>query len=84
MAKAASVVYGLGCLLLIFEFGDSGVVLPSAILVTSGIIAVWFASELGGWLGPTGLGILRVQRPALWVQRIGWGLLVLAAVVGSL
>lgn len=81
MLKALSLGYVLSLFVLLVEYGAPGTVLPTAIYLLVPIAAVWFPQELGGWLGPHGLGWIRVTRPALLVHRIGWILLFLAPLV---
>jgi hypothetical protein len=83
MIKAASLAYALLFFLLLFEYGDAGSVLPSAVVVLGGLVALWFPVEIGGFLGPSGTGLLGVQRPSLWVQRAGWFLLIVASAIAA-
>lgn len=81
MLKALSVAFVVGFFLLDFEYGPAGSVLPAALYILIPLIAIWFPEELGAWLGPGGLGVLAVGRPALVVQRVGWVLLFLTPII---
>jgi hypothetical protein len=81
MLRAISVGYVLVFFLVLVEYGSAGTVLPSALYLLVPLLAIWFPEETGSWLGPEGLHWLRVSRPALFVQRLGWALLFLAPLV---
>ncbi len=81
MLKALSLGYVLGFFVLLVEYGPAGTVLPSALFMLIPLGAIWFPQELGAWLGRGGIGLLRVQRPALFVHRVGWILLLLTALL---
>lgn len=50
--KALSLGYALAFLVLVFEFGAAGSVLPSALYLMIPLLAAWFPQELGAWPGP--------------------------------
>jgi hypothetical protein len=79
--KVLSVAYALGFFVTVYDQADAGAVLPSAVFLLIPLLCIWFPQELGAWLGRDGLGVLKAERPALWTQRIGWGLLFLAPLI---
>ncbi len=84
MPKALSVVFVVGFFLLAVEYGPAGSVLPSALFIMVPLLGIWFPEELGAWLGGEGIGLLKVSRPTLWVQRIAWVLLLLSPLIPAL
>jgi len=81
MPKALSVAFVVGFFLLTVEYGPAGSVLPSALFLLIPLLGIWFPGELGAWLGPEGVGLLKVARPSLWVQRVAWLLLFLSPLI---
>lgn len=78
MGKIASVVYLLAFFSVSFFQGDPGTLLPTAVFALLPLVLIWFSEELGAWLEAR--GYLKVARPALWLQRLGWVLFALMPV----
>lgn len=60
-----------------YLFSDAGAILVVAAGAIAPLTLIWFAEEMGSFLGATGVGWLRSETPALWVKRLGWALLIL-------
>jgi hypothetical protein len=75
MEKALAILLGGFYWLLGYQFALAGMFFPVLFFTLIGVIAVWFHTEIGSFVGPQGRNWLRTAFPTRRVRWICWAFL---------